>query len=75
MNRNGIDAVTGHICASQGGGQQKKVLTQREGNERGQVSDQKVLINAGVDKSAHTFSPRESFFFSNLGINWINNCP
>lgn len=65
--RNGIDAVRGHIWASQGGGQQKKVLTQREGNQRGQGtfdfnnSDQKVLREAEVDKSAHTFSLSKSF--------------
>lgn len=64
---NGIDAFRGHICASQGGGQQKTVLTQREGNHRRQGtfdlnnSDQKVLNKAEVDKSVHTFSPCESF--------------
>lgn len=54
--RNAIDAVGGHICASQDRGQQEKVLTQREGNQRGQGtfdfsnSDQKVLSKAEVDK-------------------------
>lgn len=67
MCRNGIDAVRGHICTSQGGGQQKMELSQREGNQRGQGtfdfnnSDQKVLSKAKVDKSAHTFSLSESF--------------
>lgn len=43
------------------------MLTQREGNQRGQGtfdfnnSDQKVLREAEVDKSAHTFSLSESF--------------
>lgn len=43
------------------------MLTQSEGNQRGQgtfdfnSSDQKVLREAEVDKSAHTFSLSESF--------------
>lgn len=64
--RNCIDAVRGHICTSHGRGQQKKVLTQREGNQGGQLtfdfnnSDQKVLSKSEVETSAHTFSPSDS---------------